>query len=120
MSLTITAANQPTDWVDLTGATSPVCFNLDGDFVDPVTIQYSNDPALVKSANSIRNDPQTFATPTGPLQFPPCLSKFVRFTSGNVWTAGKTCVVRFSVATNAEGANFTPSKQPDTTQPVTA
>jgi hypothetical protein len=120
MSLTITAANQSTDWIDLSAATSPVCFNLDGDFVDPVSAQYSNDSALVKAASSIRTGAVISSSPSGPWQLPSGIAKYVRITSGGAWTGGKTCTARFSVALNSEGYTFTPSKQPDTTQPVSA
>jgi len=120
MSLQINGANQPTEWFDLSAAASDVCFNLDGDFVDAVTVQYSNDNAYVKASTSIRTDATAYSTPAGPLQFPFGVAKFVRFTSGGVWTAGKLCVPRFSVAKDATGHLFTPTTQQNITAPVTA
>lgn len=110
MAKTLTGANQSTEWWDLRGTASPVNFNLDGDFVDAVSIQYSNDESASKSAASVRTDVTTFSSPTGPLQLPLGISLFVRFTSAS-WTTGKVCVPRFSETSDPNGQRFIPLPQ---------
>lgn len=118
--LQLTGANQQTSWFDISTSKSAVCVDLDGDFVDAVSIQYSNDTAYAKDSTSVRTDATSFSAPAGPLQFPFGVAKFVRFTSGGSWTGGKKCTPRFSVAENADGKLFTPSVQQNITAPVTA
>lgn len=111
MATTLSGANQSTEWWDLRGTSAPVNFNLDGDFVNAVSIQYSNDTSYVKNSNSIRTDVTPISSPTGPLQFPVGIALFARFASGGSWTAGKTCTPRFSETTNADGQRFVPLPQ---------
>lgn len=116
----LTGANQKTGWWDISTCASAVCFNLDGDFIEAVSVQYSNDPAYAKDANSIRTDATTYSAPAGPLQLPFGVAKFVRFATGGSWTAGKKCSPRFSTALNSDGKLYTPSVQQNITAPVTA
>jgi hypothetical protein len=111
MARTLTGTNQLTQWWDLRGTASPVNFNLDGDFVEAVSIQYSNDESYAKSATSVRTDVTTFSAPAGPLQLPLGIALFVRFASGGSWTAGKVCTPRFSETSDPSGQRFIPVPQ---------
>lgn len=94
---TLTGANEQTDWFDLRAIADSVCFNLTGDFVDPVGIRYSNNEADYTTGTV------TYSASIGPLRLPFGLAKFVAFYSGGTWTAGKTCKPSFAMAKDPNG-----------------
>lgn len=103
---TLTGTNQQTDWFDLRALADSVCFNLTGDFSDPVGIRYSNNPAQNKGTDYTTetvNFPVSSATSGGPWELPFGVADFVAFYSGGAWSASKTCVARFARAKDPNG-----------------
>lgn len=104
-STTITGANQQTDWFDLRAISDSVCFNLTGDFSDPVGIRYSNNPAQSKGTDyttDATNFPVSSAATGGPWELPFGVADFVAFYSAS-WSSGKVCIVRFARAKDPNG-----------------
>jgi hypothetical protein len=106
---TLTGANEQTDWFDLRAVADSVCFNLTGDFVDPVGIRYSNNEALSKGTDYTTGT--VYSAAIGPLRFPFGLAKFAAFYSGGSWTAGKTCKPSFAMAKDPNGQLVSVSPQ---------
>lgn len=100
---TLTGANEQTDWFDYRAIAESVCFNLTGDFVDPVGIRYSNNEALDKGTDYTTQTRTYSAPPAGPLRHPFGIAKFVQYFSGGSWTAGKTCKVSYGPAKDPNG-----------------
>ncbi len=108
--LTLTGANQQTDWWDLSGFGDGVCFVLTGDFSAAVSIHYSNNSAVSKGTDYVV-DETTYSTAIGPLKFPAGVADFVRFVSGGSWGAGTECVPSFAKSRNANGQLVSPAPQ---------
>lgn len=102
MAITLTGANQQTEWWDLTGVSSDVCFNLTGDFNAAVGIRYSNVDDYDKGTN-YRNGATTWSAATGPRQLPFGIARYVAFYSGGSWGSGTTCTPTFARAKDANG-----------------
>lgn len=102
VAITLTGANQKTEWFDLRASRSTVNFTLTGTFNQAVSIHYSNEDDYDKeSAYKIGED--TYAAAVGPLQLPARIARWVRFASGGSWGVGTTCVPLFTKAEDPNG-----------------
>jgi hypothetical protein len=110
MAIILTGANQKTEWWDLRGVASDVCFLLTGDFNQEVGIHYSNLESYDKEASYLRGT-ATYTSAIGPLQLPFGIARFVRFYSGGSWGAGTTCTPSFANAEGPDGQLFVPQVQ---------
>ena len=111
MAITLTGANQQTEWWDLRACKNGVCFQLLGNFDSAVGIHYSNLDTYVKTADYLTVDDETYSAKVGPLKFPAGIARFVRFFSSGSWTAGTTCAPLFAPAIDPNGGLSTPSVQ---------
>lgn len=105
MATTLTGANQKTEWWDLRGVSSTLCFTLTGTFSTAVSIHYSNEDAFDKESN-YRAGSATYSAATGPLELPFGIARWVRFASSGSWTGGTTCVPGFARAKGPNGEPF--------------
>lgn len=106
MALTLTGANQKTEWFDLTGAASEIMFHLTGDFSEAVGIHYSNEKAYDKEDAYLvgaASDIWPVTTADGPFELPFGIALYVRFYSGASWGAGTTCTPLFGNKKGADG-----------------
>lgn len=112
MAVTLTGANQQTEWWDLRACKNGVCFQLLGNFDTAVGIHYSNLDSYVKPTDYYTVSTFTTSTKIGPKKFPPGIARWVRFFSSGSWTAGTTCAPLFAPAIDPNGGLSTPGVQP--------
>lgn len=110
MAITLTGANQKTEWFDLRSARSAVNFTLTGNFSTAVSIHYSNEDDYDKES-AYRAGLPTYSTAVGPLELPARVARWVRFASSGSWTAATTCQPLFARAEDPNGQLFDISVQ---------
>ncbi len=114
MAITLTGANQQTEWWEIGPFPKGTCFQLLGTFDTAVGIRYSNSPLFVKPSSAYTTSSATYSSSaeTGIRKFPAGLAKYVAFFSSGSWTSGTVCAPSFSPSEDADGQMVTPSPQP--------